>query len=164
MKRGRTPWQSGHDTRGEGERAERARPCTHASRAGMHFASTQRGARTCAVPTLSMTIGLMSPAAYLTSARAKLPSRKARPTLSLASMMFLSRARSRIERASAFFFSKEWPFFAPVSFTFITCKFCRVGKTANLAAAMLQRAPATVGALGLVTRPVRRSRAHGAWG
>ena len=39
---------------------------------------------TCAVPTLSITMGLMSPAAYLTSASAKLPSRKATPTFSLA--------------------------------------------------------------------------------
>ena len=29
-------------------------------------------------------------------------------------------ARSRIVRASAFFFSSEWPFLAPVSFTFMT--------------------------------------------
>jgi hypothetical protein len=34
--------------------------------------------------------------------------------------MFFRSARSRIVSASAFFLRREWPFFAPVSLTFIT--------------------------------------------
>ena len=36
------------------------------------------------------------------------------------SRMLLRSARRRMVSASAFFFSSEWPFLAPVSFTFIT--------------------------------------------
>eukprot|EP00965_Chrysotila_dentata_P032191 1073604-Pleurochrysis_carterae.AAC.2 len=50
--------------------------------------------RLAAVPTFSITIGRMSPAAYLTSASAKLPSLKARPIASFASRMLRSRLRS----------------------------------------------------------------------
>mmetsp|Transcript_58805 Transcript_58805/g.141075 ORF Transcript_58805/g.141075 Transcript_58805/m.141075 type:complete len:261 (-) Transcript_58805:2-784(-) len=91
----------------------------------------------CATPTLSMTVGLMSPAAYLTSARAKLPSRKAEPMSSFALRMFRSSSRRRMVSASAFFLSRLWPFLAPTSLTFMTCRFCRVGKTFNLAPAPL---------------------------
>ena len=117
-------------------------PGTSLAGGGQYSRVRERGGaarrwRACAEPTLSMTIGLMSPAAYLTSASAKLPSRKARPTFSLASRMFFSRARSRIDSASAFFLSSEWPFLAPVSFTFMTCRFWRVGKTGKRAAAMV---------------------------
>ena len=48
--------------------------------------STRISTRFCAEPTDSMTIGLMSPAAYFTSASAKFPSRKAEPMSSLAWM------------------------------------------------------------------------------
>ena len=123
--------------------------------------STRISTRFWAVPTDSITIGLMSPAAYLTSARAKLPSFMAEPISSLACArqiprprrsagsggratvrdeagrtvrIFLSSKRRRMVSASAFFLSSEWPFLAPVSFTFITCRFCRVGKTARRAA------------------------------
>ena len=103
----------------------------------------------CATPTLSITVGLMSPAAYLTSARAKLPSLNAEPMSSFALRMLRSSRRRRMVRASAFFLSRLWPFLAPTSLTFMTCRFCRVGKTLSLAPAPLmppltrQRRPET---------------------
>mmetsp|Transcript_19802 Transcript_19802/g.45621 ORF Transcript_19802/g.45621 Transcript_19802/m.45621 type:complete len:270 (-) Transcript_19802:136-945(-) len=63
--------------------------------------------RFCAELTFSMTMGLMSPAAYFTSDSAKLPSLKAVPIASLASRMERSRLRSRMVSASAFFFRRE---------------------------------------------------------
>lgn len=112
--------------------------------------STLVSTRFCAVPTLSMMADLMSPAAYFTSAIAKLPSLKALPIASFALRIVVSSARSRIVSASAcarevdgwaggaaagggparrgggtrrrtFFLSSECPFLAPTNLSFMIC-------------------------------------------